>query len=184
MKKMVFVCVCALVVSGVQAQVWKGLSLGLYGINQYPVGQYAEHVKLTAGGEIAAEYALPFPVLRNFGVSLRIRSGAAVPRIPELVSSWFFSPSAGIWMNIPLPFSFSIQPEISYGMWLHGVEAENSAGKTISGTFADQMIQAAVSVRYRINNIIVDISSVYTLIPEKGAVLHLLGFRAGVLYRL
>lgn len=91
--------------------------------------------------------------------------------------------SVGAWIRFPLTSTLVLQPELDYGITLHGISVESGYTNAPDGIFTDQHIQVAVGLRYLLKNIEIELAPMYTFSAEDGEALNEIGFRAGVIYR-
>ena len=94
--------------------------------------------------------------------------------------------TAGLYLNLPLGETFILRPELGYGVQLHIVDSTN---KNLAGIFADQIIQFSGTVKFapkplQSKGFSFDVAPLYTILTEKTAALHYLGFRLGLSYQL
>jgi len=158
------------------------VNVGVYGVNQYALGTYASYALGTAGGGVAAEYALPLLFLKNFGIAARVQAAGVIPASGSGMSAgWDASAAAGAWVKFPFRHGLSLQPEADWGVWLDSLD----------GTlYADQLIQLSCAVRYapekpEEGRLTFELAPVYTFMPEQDTyAVNMAGIRAGVLCRL
>lgn len=160
------------------------VDISLYSVTRFSVGKLAKYSSCSLGGGIAAEGTFSFfPLL---GISGRAEFAPMIGLHADIKSWMNAAFTAGLYLNFPLGKTFILRPELGYGVQLHIVDSIN---KNLAGIYADQIIQFSGTVKIapkplQAKGFSFDVAPLYTLLTEKTAVLHYLGFRLGLSYQL
>ena len=160
------------------------LSLGGFGIGLLSVGTYADYVAAVLGGGLLAEYT-PHRFGR-IGVNAQLQGAASIPSSGSLIGSGSSVAALfGLHWRFSVAPNIAIQPSLGYGVWLHIVDAAADAAEPLpQDRYLDQVLQLSVAARWLVGRGEIDFAPTYTVLPERDALLQLLGLRVGALYRI
>lgn len=162
-------------------------------------GDLFEYAYSTMGGGVSLEAGIPLPfftgvpvvggLMENFGVSLRGAFDGALMRDTHITSIFTMRYTAGAYTRIPLPGNmFAIVPEINYGLVLNLPKATGENAGYVKDVYVDQIVQLGAGLRFTHPKLLderleFEFTPTYSLSPEDGYSVHLIGFRLGVLYK-
>ena len=160
------------------------LSLGGFGIGLLSVGTYADHVAALLGGGLLADYT-PHRFGR-IGFNAQLQGAASIPSSGSLIGSGSsVAALIGLHWRLTAAPRLALQPSLSYGVWLHFVDAAADAAEPLpQDWYLDQALQLSVAARWLVGRGEIDVAPTYTLLPERDALVQLLGLRVGALYRI
>jgi len=166
-------------------------ALGVYGVGEFPLGEYADYVSGAAGGGVVAEYTLPFPVLGfECGLSLHAQGEALFINDARFSSGWSAAGTGGFWLRFPLGTGgFFIQPEFSYGARLEGIATSEGMTAIPRNVYAEQLFAASASFRYASPKwcggaLEIALTPMYEIVPAEESAVQFMGVRAGALWRI
>ena len=168
---------------------YEGLAIGVFGTNQYGIGEWSNWATATAGGGISLEYTLPviLPANLDLGVSIHAEYSHLFPKADSSLKSCNdIIAYGGAWLRIPFLLGnarFAFQPEIGYGMTIHN--AEGQKGSKAKGLYSDQMFSVSPAIRWippKVDSLEVEVSPLYTFAPEKDHSLSQIGARIGLIF--
>ncbi len=157
---------------------------GVYGISQFPVGESSEYFVNASGGGISAEFGFS----EKFGESVHIQYLSVFPKNKIIISSWQLTSLIGIWYNVSIGESgFSFQPCVEAGLIYQGSKTKEEYGKLSQRAFTDFIFQMCPSFRFKHekflnNHIEVELSPVWSIIPQQSGGLSFIGARLGLMY--
>ncbi|MEE0878225.1 MAG: hypothetical protein UH788_03010 [Treponemataceae bacterium] len=172
--KKLFVLVCLLViVSPIFA-----IEFGIYGYNEYALGNFKEYSKTALGGGLNfdVQFSSKFPL----GIGLRAQGGYNFEENDSIDKYWNLAALGALHYRFFLPSGFMIKPTVEYGIWTHSLNtAKVDSGKHFQ---LDQVLQVALPFEWTNGSFVFSLAPLYTLIFEKTEPLHQIGFRLGFNY--
>lgn len=164
------------------------MRVGGYIRNTFPVSLFSQYNVSSLGAGAVFEYELP--IVRGLGFSAHAEGAYGFSGTEKVKGSWDVKIYAGIFYNIPIKSSgFFIQPEFNYGISIQGFTTGNNKwlwpdGSTGTKYFIDNLIQIAVTARYKIKVLPMSVEAglTYTLLPDPNGLANVLGYRLGALY--
>ena len=150
--------------------------------NQYSLGELSKLSLGNVGSGLSLGYTLPS--FSQLGFSARAEFVGNFPK-QERLSNWMaFTCTGGVFFNLNITDKIMFRPEVSYGVILNFPQKNGEAL-----VYADQVIQVATALHFsteklKAEGVMIELTPVYTLFPEKSDLGHYIGFRAGVSYKL
>ena len=172
--KKLFVLFCLLViVSPIFA-----IEFGIYGYNEYALGNFVDYSKTALGGGLNLDYQFSskFPL----GIGLRVQGGYNFEENDSIEKYWNLGALGALHYRFFLPKGFLIKPTVEYGIWTHSLNALNAEPKEFFQL--DQVLQVALPFEWTNGTFVFSLAPLYTLIFEKTEPLHQVGFRFGFTY--
>ncbi len=156
------------------------------------VGALREFVSCSIGGGL--EYELGFPLLGIFeiGPAAHFSVNGNLISDDRLTSMMNLKADIGCFFRIPLWKSgFVFSPELDYGILVYFPKANSryTNADSIKTAYVDQLIQIGLGFRYSHKKILdgnleFEITPFYLFSAEQEDLIHYIGFRTGVLYRI
>ena len=154
-----------------------GLSLGGYVVNQYALGSYAEHAVAQLGGGLTVDWMPAWTLPMNLGARLQLSK--VIPTAGSVLSgAWNLGLLGGAGWSLPFGTAFSLRPWLGWGLQVQGNSGE------VQGVYVSQQVQAEINLRLSSGNLSMEIVPQYSLLPQSGGAIHLLGMRTGILVQL
>ena len=160
------------------------LRTGFYGTSQFPIGEASNYFKNAAGPGLAVEFGF----IDNFGQSLRLQWESVIPKNDKIINAWQLSQLLGLWYSIPIGASgFAAQPSIEIGLMYQGAKIQDGYGTLPKRAYLDCVIQLCPSFRFKhpkmlSNCIELELSPLWSIIPQKSQGLVFAGARLGIFY--
>ncbi len=172
--KKLFVLICLLViVSPIFA-----IEFGIYGYNEYALGDFKNYSNAALGGGLNLDYQFSSKV--PIGIGLRVQGGYNFEKNDSIEKYWNLGALGALHYRFFLPSGFMIKPTVEYGIWTHSLNALNAEPKEFFQL--DQVLQVALPFEWTNGKFVFSLAPLYTLIFEKTEPLHQIGFRFGFTY--
>ncbi|MCM1320937.1 MAG: hypothetical protein NC041_02030 [Bacteroides sp.] len=186
--KIIFICtlICCSLSKMFSAEIRIG---GQY-VYTHAVFDYSDFAKRTYGGTISGEISFDYPRIIKLGTSVHASLADVSPSSNDIIVSSLAFFSGGFWVRVPFGKSgFSFQPEIEYGIVFSDTKTDETTSSRnpeviAIDTYKDQFIQFSAALRFSFRRIPfeIDAAPLFLFSPEKVSGVHLLGFRAGLLF--
>lgn len=154
------------------------VEFGIYGYNEYALGDYQNYSKMSLGGGLNFDFQFSSKV--PFGIGLRAQAGYNFEENNDIEKYINMSALGALHYRFFLPSGFMIKPTVEYGIWTHSLNTP----KVESGEYfqLDQVLQVALPFEWTNGSFLISLGPLYTLIFEESAPLHQVGFRLGFGY--
>lgn len=160
------------------------IKTGIYGLSQFPIAEAADYFINSSGGGINAEMCFS----NHIGGTIRVQYSNVIPKGDRIISAWQLTELLGILYEIPLGSNgFSFQPAIEFGLMYQGAKTNDGYGKLSHRAYTDFIFQICPSFRYKNEKLLnkhieIELSPLWTLIPEKTIGMSFIGARLGITY--
>lgn len=154
------------------------VEFGVYGYNEYALGNYKDYSNVALGGGLNFDFQFSskFPL----GIGLRAQAGYNFEKNDSIEKYWNMAALGALHYRFFLPSGFMIKPTVEYGIWTHSLNtAKVDSGKHFQ---LDQVLQVALPFECSNGSFMISLAPLYTLIFEKTEPLHQVGFRLGFGY--
>ncbi len=126
-----------------------GLRIGAYGFGELPANEYSQSIDGLVGGGVTIGYPFPAEIFGNqFGISFHIQGGYLFAQGGKAADGWDALVMTNLWFRIGLPAGFALVPELGYGVDVRHVDVKPEYETLPSNVYADQLIEAALSLRF------------------------------------
>lgn len=169
---------------------YKGFAAGGDILSQFAIGDYSKFAIMNLGASLTGEYTIPLELPKNMDLGLAVRADFAhvfVKSGQRLKSDEEIRAFGAAWLRIPFVLGnqfFAFQPEIGGGLSVFLSNYE-SGGQIKSGTYLSPLISIAPSFRWippKLQQLEVEASPLFTLVPENSKATTLLGLRLGAIW--
>lgn len=169
---------------------YKGFAAGGDILSQFAIGDYSKFAIMNLGASLTGEYTIPLELPKNMDLGLAVRADFAhvfVKSGQKLKSDEEIRAFGAAWLRIPFVLGnqfFAFQPEIGGGLSVFLSNYE-SGGQIKSGTYLSPLISIAPSFRWippKLQQLEVEASPLFTLVPENSKATTLLGLRLGAIW--
>lgn len=157
------------------------LWIGAYGQGHIPIGAYSKHMALLYGGGLMLEYQATR--LKRLCLGAQLQALRFVPESDSLVQpGWSLAVLLGVHLPLEAGSRLTVQPGVSYGLWLHLIEATADARENLpQSEYLDQVLQLTVAMRWSFQRSMLDIAPTYTVLTQRSSVVHFPGVRVGLI---
>lgn len=169
---------------------YKGFAIGGDVFGQVPIGDYAQFANANIGLSLAGEYTFPLNLPKNMdlGIGIRAEYGHVFPKSDtSLKSDEEIRAFANIWLRIPFRLFnqyFAFQPEVGGGLSNFFTKYQIDETEK-NGTYLSPFISIAPSFRWipsALQNLEVELTPLFTIVPEKEKTTNMLGLRLGAIW--
>ncbi|MCQ2582965.1 MAG: hypothetical protein MJ160_03560 [Treponema sp.] len=157
-----------------------------------PMGELADYAKMGFGGGVAVEIGIPLGegLLRGFGVSVRGDFSYLLSDSEYITSFMTVFATANAFLKIPFGSTgVAIQPEIGIGAAINLLSTVPGYEESLNSPYIDQIYSVGFGIRVANPKMAggkmeIEFTPVYSVSPEKDALVQYVTARVGVMYKL